>query len=453
MSELIDALEPVCRSALSAVSPDDESILIMGSSWTGLAEALKAQRSARLVFGAACAADIELLEDEQLDAAFAVDPRSDEDLFEGRYFDCIVVDDLLLQADNPGDLLIGLRRRLNPGGRLVCALPNIQHYSALASIIAGDFQYQDDGPFNRRYLRFVGTANIQKLFLDAGFLPRLVEQPLKLMPDEAIRAFVPIIDHLRLNREFFVAKASATHQICVGYPLPEVSATNMGITFIAAVNNERQLKDNLLASPIFEDSRHEFIGVTGAASAAEALNTGMARSLADNAIVVLVHQDIYLPKGWDDRLIHGLFAAEAKFGPVGIAGVFGVVRAADFSFQRAGKVLDRRTLLATPHDMPARATSLDEIVLALPVRGGSIVGLDENLGFHMYGSEACLASNDAGRVPVIVDAPCLHNSESGYGLDNKFAESAQRFAQKRRASFPYATTCIQFTFDGQATVW
>ncbi len=226
-----------------------------------------------------------------------------------------------------------------------------------------------------------------------------------------------------------------------------------GITFIAAVDNPRQLKDNLLASPVFKSNRHELIPVTGATSAADALRIGLSRAAEVKDLIVLLHQDIYLPDGWDNKLIAGIEAAEQSFGHVGIAGVFGVVETISKTFERAGKVLDRHSMLKTSHPLPIQATSLDEIVLAFPVRNGSIAGLEPELGFHMYGSEVCLKVRDAGEVAVIVDAPCLHNSESGYSLDQSFAKSAQIFASRRQASFPYSTTCVEFDAYGNAKVW
>ncbi|OWK24181.1 hypothetical protein AJ87_24880 [Rhizobium yanglingense] len=107
----------------------------------------------------------------------------------------------------------------------------------------------------------------------------------------------------------------------------------------------------------------------------------------------------------------------------------------------------------TAHQFPIGAASLDEIVLAFPVHNGSIVGLDADLGFHMYGSEVCLAARDDKQAAVIIDAPCLHNSESGYQLDHTFVESAQRFARMRGGEFPYASTCVEFKANGQIAYW
>ena len=51
------------------------------------------------------------------------------------------------------------------------------------------------------------------------------------------------------------------------------------------------------------------------------LNAALAR--ARNRWVVCAHQDVYLPEGWDRRLVRRLGEAEGGFGPLGVAGVIG----------------------------------------------------------------------------------------------------------------------------------
>ena len=57
-------------------------------------------------------------------------------------------------------------------------------------------------------------------------------------------------------------------------------------------------------------------------SAADGLNLGLER--AEGEFVVCVHQDVYLPAGWDRCLMQQLQEAERRFGPIGVAGVYGV---------------------------------------------------------------------------------------------------------------------------------
>jgi hypothetical protein len=384
---------------------------------------------------------------------FEIDIEGDMPPIEPGSLDCIVFDDVLQRTQDPVDVLRRMKTLLRPGGRVICSIPNVQHFSALTNIVSGDFQYQLLGPLEQNQKRFFGAANIQKLFLDAGFLPGFADAIRTQMPEDLAMAFMPLVEHLGLNPSAFIDKATVSQYICVASPLPEAAATTGAITFVVAVEDVRRLESNLLASPILQDARHEIVPVVGASSAADALHKGLSQSARQNSLIVMVHEDVYLPAGWDDRLIAGIAEAERKFGTVGVAGVFGVTRSQFGSFERVGKIVDRNSLLVTGHQLPISATSLDESVLVFPVQNGSIVGIDESLGFDMYGSEACLAAWEADQVAVVVDAPCFHNSEAGGELGEDFRQSAFAFAAKRLDAFPYATTCVQFSGDGEARSW
>lgn len=438
---------------LQEVRPQDRTILDIACGDGRFGHRIKHMRPDAVVTGIVADAAMAPHAREVLDAVHILDIENELPPIEPGSIDCIVLDGILQTMRDPASVLRKLVPLLTPQGRFIAAVENAQHFDSLASLIAGDIQVHEEGPLKRDTVHLFGTANIQKLFLDAGLMPQFTNAERDEIPPGMAEAIAPIAQHLKLNVNFLLQKMQTRSYVCTGRPMVKAQASERGITFVAAVNNLRQLQDNLLASPIFRNGRHDVIPVTGATSAADALRTGLGRAAQVKDVIVLLHQDIYLPEGWDDKLIAGIDAAEQAFGPVGIAGVFGVVQAGPEKFERAGKVLDRRNTLETPHALPARAVSLDEIVLAFPVRNGGIAGLEPELGFHMYGSEVCLKVGDAGEEAIIVDAPCLHNSESSYNLDQAFARSAQIFADKRRASFPYATTCVEFHTDGQVRTW
>jgi SAM-dependent methyltransferase len=438
---------------LRQVRPEDRVILDVGCGNGSFGNILKRQRHGRIVLGIEADRAAAVAARSVLDAVFEIDIEGDMPPIAPGSLDCIVFDDVLQRTQDPVDVLRRMKTLLRPGGRVICSIPNVQHFSALANIVSGDFQYQLLGPLEQSQKRFFGAANIQKFFLDAGFLPGLADAIRTQMPEDLAMAFMPLVEHLGLNPSAFVDKATVSQYICVGSPLPDVAATTGAITFVVAAENVRRLENNLLASPILQDARHEIVPVVGASSAADALHKGLSQSARQNSLIVMVHEDVYLPAGWDDRLIAGIAEAERKFGPVGVAGVFGVTRSQFGSFERVGKIVDRNSLLVTGHQLPMSATSLDEAVLVFPVQNGSIVGIDDSLGFDMYGSEACLAAWEADQVAVVVDAPCLHNSEAGGELGDDFRQSAFAFAAKRLDAFPYATTCVQFSGDGEARSW
>ena len=96
------------------------------------------------------------------------------------------------------------------------------------------------------------------------------------------------------------------------------------LSFVACVSDDSLLEANLLASPCIAGpgSPHEAILIHEAPSAAAGLTMGLMR--ANHHWVVYAHQDVYLPEGWDRCLFQQIQEAERRFGPIGVAGVYGV---------------------------------------------------------------------------------------------------------------------------------
>jgi hypothetical protein len=243
-------------------------------------------------------------------------------------------------------------------------------------------------------------------------------------------------------------------------PFPRVSpaeaeavadpAKRSPLSFVVCVTDEAILAANLLASPcLAPESPHELISVLKAPSAAAGLHAGLER--ARNDWVVLVHQDVFLPPGWDRRILSQLRQAERTFGPIGVAGVYGVsdVREAvgqPLAAERIGQVVDRGRLLQEGPELPARAATLDELLLI--VRRVTPLRADPALGFHLYGADLCLQARERGLSVVVLDALCHHNSRS-LALPESFFAGAEVFARKWAGRLPIATPCVVFDRAGR----
>ena len=84
----------------------------------------------------------------------------------------------------------------------------------------------------------------------------------------------------------------------------------------------------------------------------------------------LVHQDVWLPAGWDRSVIEQLREAERRFGPIGVAGVYGVgevitpcEQSQPLAAERIGWVVDRGQMLRDGPELPAPVATLDELLL------------------------------------------------------------------------------------------
>ena len=212
------------------------------------------------------------------------------------------------------------------------------------------------------------------------------------------------------------------------------------------------LEANLLASPCLDaGSPSEVIVVKGCPSAADGLNLAFER--AQREWIACVHQDVFLPRGWDRLVTEQLKEAERRFGPIGVAGVYGVGEAIitddprqPLGAERIGWVNDRGRVLRDGPELPARVATLDEIVLVM--RRNSGLRFDPELGFHLYGADICLQAREQGLAVVALAAPCDHNSRS-VGLPEAFFASAEVFARKCSHRLPVATSCVIIDKGGE----
>ena len=114
-----------------------------------------AAQSAQGVLDAVLCADIETLDDAALDA-----------FLEGRPVpDVLVFGDVLEHLRDPLAVLRRLVDRLAPGGTVAACIPNIGHWSVIASLMAGEWTYTDSGLLDRTHLRFFTAAQRAR---DAG---------------------------------------------------------------------------------------------------------------------------------------------------------------------------------------------------------------------------------------------------------------------------------------------
>jgi hypothetical protein len=236
---------------------------------------------------------------------------------------------------------------------------------------------------------------------------------------------------LHLDRK--AAVMSVEHDRC---------ASARTLSFVACISDDELLNSNLIASPcLAPGSPHEVILVRNARSAAEGLNLGVKRAAGD--LIVCVHQDVFLPDGWDEQLVRRFEVAEQEFGLIGVAGVYGVGPAIRhehaLAAQRIGRVVDRGRWLDEGVPLPGPAATLDELLLVVP--RGTPLAFDPALGFHLYGADLCLQADERGLAVVTLDAPCQHNSRN-IGLPKEFFENAEVFARKWRHKLPVATACV-----------
>jgi hypothetical protein len=203
---------------------------------------------------------------------------------------------------------------------------------------------------------------------------------------------------------------------------------------ISAVNRDDVFSANLLSSPDVISGALRLIEKRGHASAGAAYNSGLERA-REARVVAFIHQDVYLPAGWVDRVTASIAGLQESWA---VAGVWGVRSDGQF----AGRVWcsggGREHVGITGTNEVA---SLDEIVLLLNTRHG--LRFDPDLpGFHLYATDLILQARQKGLKSFCIDAPVVHNSRRNPQPLDWGYWAAYRYMQHKWAGQLPLKTCV-----------
>jgi len=209
------------------------------------------------------------------------------------------------------------------------------------------------------------------------------------------------------------------------------------LTICCAANDEHVLAANLAQSPVIRSGLVDLIIERGHGSAGSAYNAAIAKASSD--VVVCTHQDVYLPAGWEQRLLDAIKDLELRGERWAVLGVWGIQ--ADGAF--AGRVWcsgGNREYVRPFAGQAVEVDSIDEIVIVINRKVG--LRFDDALpGFHLYGTDIILQAQQIGHRAFVFDGPVVHNSRCNpQPLDRAFW-NAYRYMQRKWASQVPLRTC------------
>lgn len=213
-------------------------------------------------------------------------------------------------------------------------------------------------------------------------------------------------------------------------------------SLITAVNSRTLLASCLLGSPDVRSADNVIIQ-EGYKSAAAAYNAGIDSTASE--ILVFCHQDIFLPPGWVEAVFKSVSWLEKNDPQWGVLGVFGINKnggpTGHIYCTGLGRVLGRAV------KNPEVVQSLDEIVLI--VRRDSGLRFDASLvGFHLYGTDICLAASERSMNCYVIPAFCVHNTQGMKYLPQSFSDGYRYLQAKWRKRLPIKTPCTLITWSG-----
>lgn len=155
---------------LPHVPGDISSVMDVGCASGGFGASLRTERgdAVRIVGIDAVPSQAVLARGRGFDVVY--DGYFPDDLPSGERFDLITFNDVLEHLVDPWAALRACHAHLNPGGRVLAAIPSIQHADTLIRLLRGRWDYSDiGGTLDRTHLRFFTPATMKELFRDTGF--------------------------------------------------------------------------------------------------------------------------------------------------------------------------------------------------------------------------------------------------------------------------------------------
>ncbi len=217
--------------------------------------------------------------------------------------------------------------------------------------------------------------------------------------------------------------------------------TRQDFCVVAAVNSEAILKACLARSPDIAEEDLRLIVIRDATSMATAYNSALGRTRA--RIVLLAHQDTYLPRGWLDRAIAGLNALTADHPRWMVCGPYGV--------QKGGRHIGRLWDTALGQEIcaqgfnPAPVDSLDELLIILRRESG--IRFDEGLpDFHLYGTDIVQIAKENGGSAFAIELPVVHNNRPIVTLRGGYLDAYRYMRRKWRQKLPIWTTVAALSY-------
>lgn len=89
--------------------------------------------------------------------------------FPEKFFDVIVLSDILEHLKRPDLVLIKFKKYLADDGLVIASIPNIARIEIRLKLALGKFYYQESGILKKDHLRFFTLASAKKLFQETNF--------------------------------------------------------------------------------------------------------------------------------------------------------------------------------------------------------------------------------------------------------------------------------------------
>lgn len=113
------------------------------------------------------------------------------EVFGNNRYDFIVFADVLEHLRNPAEVLADACKLLKPQGRIIISLPNIAYAGVVADLLAGQFNYTEEGILDQTHVQFFTRGSLYQLLSKCGLKPTRWDQISKQPGDSEFRHRYP----------------------------------------------------------------------------------------------------------------------------------------------------------------------------------------------------------------------------------------------------------------------
>ncbi len=92
------------------------------------------------------------------------------------YYDCVAFNDALEHFVDPWSVLKRIKTNIVNKGTVVASIPNVRYWDNIKSLLLyKQWDYEEHGILDRTHVRFFTVKSIQKMFVECGYEPILIE--------------------------------------------------------------------------------------------------------------------------------------------------------------------------------------------------------------------------------------------------------------------------------------
>ena len=125
----------------------------------------------------------------------------------GKYFDCIILGDVLEHLVDPWSALRKVETLVRDSGTVIASIPNVQHWRVIVDLIRGRWEYREFGIMDSTHLRFFTRNTIYNLFGGGGLLVTQISPLLTTTKAKIIhRIMAGVADSFLAHQYLVVAK-------------------------------------------------------------------------------------------------------------------------------------------------------------------------------------------------------------------------------------------------------